>query len=36
MEAQFMVESQGDDEAAEGIGAFFTKRQADFPGVRRR
>lgn len=36
MEAQFMVEPQGDVEAAEGIGAFFAKRQADFLGVRRR
>lgn len=35
-EAVFMVESQGDDEAAEGIGAFLGKRRADFAALRRR
>jgi enoyl-CoA hydratase/carnithine racemase len=30
LEAQLMVESQGDDEAAEGIGAFLDKRTPDF------
>lgn len=34
LEAQFMVASQGDDEAAEGIGAFLTKRPADFVALR--
>lgn len=33
-EAQLMVESQGDDEAAEGIGAFFAKRLPDFVALR--
>jgi len=35
LEAQCMSESLGDDEAAEGIGAFFDKRLADFPALRR-
>ena len=35
-EAASMVESQGDDEAQEGIGAFLHKRQADFAALRRR
>ena len=34
-EAVFMVESQGDAEAAEGIGAFLGKRKADFVALRR-
>jgi len=34
LEAQMMVESQGDDEAAEGIGAFFAKRLPDFVALR--
>ncbi|HWT17801.1 MAG TPA: enoyl-CoA hydratase, partial [Variovorax sp.] len=34
-EAVFMVESQGDAEAAEGIGAFLGKRKADFALLRR-
>ncbi len=34
LEAQFMVASQGDDEAAEGIGAFLTKRPANFGELR--
>lgn len=34
LEAQLMVESQGDDEAAEGIGAFFAKRSPDFVALR--
>jgi enoyl-CoA hydratase/carnithine racemase len=34
LEARFMVESQGDDEAQEGIGAFLGKRQADFAKLR--
>lgn len=34
LEAQLMVESQGDPEAAEGIGAFFDKRAPDFAGLR--
>jgi hypothetical protein len=29
-----MVESQGDAEAAEGIGAFLGKRKADFVALR--
>lgn len=33
-EAQLMVESQGDDEAAEGIGAFFAKRPPNFVALR--
>ena len=36
LEAQLMVESQGDDEAAEGIRAFFEKRAPDFAALRRR
>lgn len=36
LEAASMVESQGDDEAQEGIGAFLGKRQADFTALRRR
>jgi enoyl-CoA hydratase/carnithine racemase len=35
LEAQYMAESLGDDEAAEGIDAFFDKRPADFPALRR-
>jgi len=31
----FMVESQADAEAAEGIGAFLGKRKADFVALRR-
>lgn len=34
-EAEYMAESLGDDEAAEGIGAFFDKRPADFIALRR-
>lgn len=34
LEAQYMVESQGDAESAEGIGAFFAKRAADFRALR--
>lgn len=33
LEAGHMVESMGDDEAAEGIAAFFAKRRADFSGL---
>lgn len=36
LEARYMVESQGDDEAQEGIGAFLDKRQADFGALRQR
>lgn len=36
LEAASMVESQGDDKAQEGIGAFLGKRQADFTALRRR
>lgn len=36
LEAQLMVESQGDAEAAEGIRAFFDKRAPDFVSLRRR
>ncbi|MBQ1766769.1 MAG: enoyl-CoA hydratase [Aquincola sp.] len=36
LEARAMVQSQGDDEAAEGIGAFLQKRRADFTALRRR
>jgi enoyl-CoA hydratase/carnithine racemase len=36
LEAQLMVESQGDDEAAEGIGSFFAKRLPDFVALRGR
>lgn len=35
-EAVYMVESQADAEAAEGIGAFLGKRKADFVALRRR
>ncbi len=35
LEAQHMVASLGDDEAAEGIAAFFAKRPADFRALRR-
>ncbi|RTD95928.1 enoyl-CoA hydratase [Variovorax atrisoli] len=35
-EAVFMVESQADAEAAEGIGAFLGKRKADFAALRGR
>ncbi|RZL94658.1 MAG: enoyl-CoA hydratase [Variovorax sp.] len=35
LEARHMVESQGDAESAEGIGAFFDKRAADFGALRR-
>jgi len=35
LEARHMTESLGDDEAAEGIGAFFDKRPADFLTLRR-
>lgn len=34
LEAQHMVQSQGDEEAAEGIGAFLQKRPADFRRLR--
>ncbi len=34
IEAQLMVESQGDGEAAEGIGAFLAKRSPDFVALR--
>jgi enoyl-CoA hydratase/carnithine racemase len=34
LEARYMVESLGDDEAAEGINAFFGKRPADFAALR--
>ena len=34
LEAQYMTESLGDDEAAEGIAAFFEKRPADFSALR--
>jgi enoyl-CoA hydratase/carnithine racemase len=34
LEAGNMAESLGDDEAAEGIGAFFEKRPADFSALR--
>ena len=36
LEARSMVESQGDDEAQEGIGAFLHKRKADFSALRKR
>ena len=35
LEAGHMSASLGDDEAAEGIGAFFEKRPADFAALRR-
>lgn len=34
LEAALMADSQGDDEAAEGIAAFLAKRPADFVGLR--
>jgi enoyl-CoA hydratase/carnithine racemase len=34
LEARLMAESLGDDEAAEGIGAFLGKRAADFGALR--
>ncbi len=34
LEAGLMVESQGDDEAQEGIAAFFAKRAPDFTALR--
>lgn len=34
LEAGYMVDSQGDDEAQEGIGAFLGKRKADFARLR--
>ncbi len=36
LEAQHMVQAQGDDEAAEGIGAFLAKRTPDFVALRRK
>jgi enoyl-CoA hydratase/carnithine racemase len=36
LEAQLMAESQGDDEAQEGIQAFFEKRAPDFASLRGR
>ena len=36
LEAQYMAESQGDDEAQEGIKAFFDKRTPDFAALRGR
>lgn len=36
LEAQLMAESQGDDEAQEGIKAFFEKRRPDFASLRGR
>jgi enoyl-CoA hydratase/carnithine racemase len=36
LEAQLMAESQGDDEAQEGIRAFFDKRAPDFASLRGR
>ncbi|NNA92902.1 oxepin-CoA hydrolase, alternative type [Pseudomonas gessardii] len=35
LEATHMVESMGDDEAGEGIAAFFDKRPADFLALRK-
>jgi enoyl-CoA hydratase/carnithine racemase len=35
LEAVSMIEAQGDDEAAEGIGAFLAKRKPDFTALRR-
>jgi enoyl-CoA hydratase/carnithine racemase len=35
LEAQLMAESQGDDEAQEGIKAFFEKRAPDFAALRK-
>lgn len=34
LEAQHMVQAQGDDEAAEGIAAFLAKRAPDFAALR--
>lgn len=34
LEADYMVEAQGSAESAEGIGAFFNKRAADFAALR--
>jgi enoyl-CoA hydratase/carnithine racemase len=34
LEAQLMAQSQGDDEASEGIGAFLAKRPANFAALR--
>jgi len=34
LEAQYMAQSQGDDEAREGIQAFFEKRAPDFAALR--
>ncbi|WP_166366481.1 oxepin-CoA hydrolase, alternative type [Pseudomonas akapageensis] len=34
LEAQYMSQSLGDDEAAEGIGAFFDKRSANYSALR--
>lgn len=34
LEAQLMVQSQGDDEAREGIAAFFARRDPDFVTLR--
>ena len=36
LEAQYMAQSQGDDEAQEGINAFFEKRTPDFAAIRSR
>jgi enoyl-CoA hydratase/carnithine racemase len=36
LEAQYMAQSQGDDEAQEGIKAFFEKRNPDFAALRGR
>ncbi|MEI5996420.1 enoyl-CoA hydratase/isomerase family protein [Paraburkholderia bengalensis] len=35
LEADYMAQSLGDDESAEGINAFFDKRAADFSALRR-
>ena len=35
LEAQHMIEAQGDAESAEGIGAFLAKRTTDFGALRR-
>jgi len=35
-EAEFMVEAQGTDESAEGIGAFLNKRKPDFVALRKK
>ena len=34
LEAELMAESQGDDEAQEGIAAFFARRAPDFAALR--